>query len=121
MQVLGPGSQKVNVDHYDVWLGELPLWLPNRDAEKMLLAACTKFGKVVQVRAQGDRPTEGDSCLAYVVVEGKQAADAIAAAAQAGALKVSGHTVSLVLNSGRFGGTAPVRDGGAGAAAFQRP
>ena len=89
------------MDQYDVWLGELPLELPARDAEAMLLAACSQFGKVIEARALGQRII-GGHCLAYVIVEGRQAADAVADAARAGALTVANRAVSLVIVSGPF-------------------
>jgi hypothetical protein len=95
-------KQRSRLDQYELWLDARRLGVSDREAQDILLTACGQFGRILAVRALGERLAGGHSALAYVIVEGKQTADAIAEAARTGALTVTGRTVSLVIVSGPF-------------------
>jgi len=82
--------------------GDLPANLSPAEAVRGLEELCAPYGKVLHAQVVSDRLTGRRSGLAYVVVEGKPAAQSLAAAAQAGELRLAGQTLTLVILSGPY-------------------
>jgi hypothetical protein len=82
--------------------GDMPANLPEDEAVRGLADLCAPYAKVLQARVVSDRLTGRRTGLANVVVQGRPAAETLAAAAQGGELRLAGQTLTLVIMSGPY-------------------